>query len=151
MAKNIYVGNLPYQTTGDDLVELFQTYGTVTSAQVIIDKFSGRSRGFGFVEMANDDEADTAISSLNNAPYGNRPLTVNEARPREERGGGGGGGRGPRGSGGGGYGGGGYGGGGGGYGGGGGGYGGGGGGYGGSGRGGGGYGGGGRGGDRGDY
>lgn len=120
MAKNIYVGNLPYNTTGDDLVELFQTYGTVTSGQVIFDKFSGRSRGFGFVEMANDDEADTAIESLNGQPYGGRPLTVNEAKPREDRGGGGrGGDRGDRG----GYGGGGYGGGGGGgYGGGGGGY-----------------------------
>ena len=65
MAKNIYVGNLPYNTTGDDLVELFQSYGTVTSGQVIIDKFSGRSRGFGFVEMPNDDEAQTAIDALN--------------------------------------------------------------------------------------
>lgn len=92
MGKNIYVGNLPYDTTGDDLVELFGTYGTVTSGQVIIDKFSGRSRGFGFVEMANDDEAQAAIDALNGSPYGNRPLTVNEARPREERGGGGGGG-----------------------------------------------------------
>src|SRR6267154_107669 len=91
MGKNIYVGNLPYDTTGDDLVELFQTYGTVTSGQVIIDKFSGRSRGFGFVEMANDDEAQSAIDALNGTPYGGRPLTVNEARPREERGGGGGG------------------------------------------------------------
>jgi RNA recognition motif-containing protein len=132
MGKNIYVGNLPYDTTGDDLVELFQTYGTVTSGQVIIDKFSGRSRGFGFVEMANDDEAQSAIDALNGTPYGGRPLTVNEARPREERGGGGGGGgRGGYGGGGGGRGG--YGGGGGGYGGGGGGYGGGGGGYGGGG------------------
>ena len=86
MGKNIYVGNLPYDTTGDDLVELFQTYGTVTSGQVIIDKFSGRSRGFGFVEMANDDEAQAAIDALNGTPYGGRPLTVNEARPREERG-----------------------------------------------------------------
>lgn len=94
MGKNIYVGNLPYDTTGDDLVELFQTYGTVTSGQVIIDKFSGRSRGFGFVEMAQDDEAQAAIEALNGTPYGGRPLTVNEARPREERGGGGGGGRG---------------------------------------------------------
>src|SRR3954467_3303089 len=92
MGKNIYVGNLPYDTTGDDLVQLFQTYGTVTSGQVIIDKFSGRSRGFGFVEMANDDEAQAAIDALNSTPYGGRPLTVNEARPREERGGGGGGG-----------------------------------------------------------
>lgn len=94
MAKNIYVGNLPYQTTGDDLVELFQTYGTVTSGQVIIDKFSGRSRGFGFVEMSSDEEADNAIHNLNGADYGGRPLTVNEAKPREPRSGGGGGGRG---------------------------------------------------------
>ena len=91
MGKNIYVGNLPYDTTGDDLVQLFQTHGTVTSGQVIIDKFSGRSRGFGFVEMANDDEAQAAIEALNGTSYGNRPLTVNEARPREDRGGGGGG------------------------------------------------------------
>ncbi len=94
MGKNIYVGNLPYDTTGDDLVELFQAYGTVTSGQVIIDKFSNRSRGFGFVEMSQDDEAQAAIEALNGTPYGGRPLTVNEARPREERGGGGGGGRG---------------------------------------------------------
>jgi cold-inducible RNA-binding protein len=86
MGKNIYVGNLPFDTTGDDLVELFQAYGPVTSTQVIIDKFSGRSRGFGFVEMANDDEAQAAIDALNGSPYGGRPLTVNEARPREERG-----------------------------------------------------------------
>ena len=91
MGKNIYVGNLPYDTTGDDLVELFQPYGTVTSGQVIIDKFSGRSRGFGFVEMARDDEAQAAVDALNGTPYGGRPLTVNEARPREERGSGGGG------------------------------------------------------------
>src|SRR5262245_18696028 len=107
MGKNIYVGNLPYDTTGDDLVQLFQTYGTVTSGQVIIDKFSGRSRGFGFVEMANDEEAQAAIDALNGTPFGGRPLTVNEARPREERGRGGpggGGGRGGYGGGGGGYG-----------------------------------------------
>jgi RNA recognition motif-containing protein len=91
MGKNIYVGNLPYDTTGDDLVELFQAYGTVTSGQVIIDKFSNRSRGFGFVEMSQDDEAQAAIDALNGTPYGGRPLTVNEARPREERGSGGGG------------------------------------------------------------
>src|SRR5689334_5552843 len=121
MGKNIYVGNLPYDTTGDDLVQLFQTYGAVKSGQVIIDKFSGRSRGFGFVEMDHDDEAQAAIDALNGSPYGGRPLTVNEARPREDRGGGGGGGRGGYGGGGGGYGGG-RGGGGGGYGGGGGGY-----------------------------
>ncbi len=109
MAKNIYVGNLPYQTTGDDLVQLFEQYGTVTSGQVIIDKFSGRSRGFGFVEMANDGEADNAIAGLNGQQFGARPLTVNEARPREERPrgggfGGGGGGRGGDRGGGGGYG-----------------------------------------------
>jgi RNA recognition motif-containing protein len=90
MGKNIYVGNLPYDTTGDDLRQLFEAYGAVTSGQVIIDKFSGRSRGFGFVEMDNDHEAETAIDALNGSPYGGRPLTVNEARPREERGGGGG-------------------------------------------------------------
>ena len=86
MGKNIYVGNLPFHTTGDDLVELFQVYGPVTNAQVIIDKFSGRSRGFGFVEMANDDESQAAIDALDGSPYGGRPLTVNEARPREEHG-----------------------------------------------------------------
>ena len=138
MAKNIYVGNLPYETTSDDLVELFQSYGSVISAQVVMDRFSGRSRGFGFVEMSNDGEAQAAIDALNGQPYGSRPLTVNEARPRTDaprRGGGGGGGGYGGGGGGGGRrgGGGGYGGGGGGYGGGGGGYGGGGGGYGGGG------------------
>ncbi len=90
MSKNIYVGNLPYHTTGDELVDLFQQYGAVNSGQVIIDKFSGRSRGFGFVEMPNDDEAEAAIAALNGSSYNNRSLTVNEARPREERGSGGG-------------------------------------------------------------
>jgi RNA recognition motif-containing protein len=109
MAKNIYVGNLPYETTSDDLLELFQSYGSVISSQVVMDRFSGRSRGFGFVEMANDDEAQAAIDALNGQPYGNRPLTVNEARPRTDaprRGGGagGGGGGGGYGGGGGGYG-----------------------------------------------
>jgi RNA recognition motif-containing protein len=106
MAKNIYVGNLPYETTSDDLLELFQTYGSVISAQVVMDRFSGRSRGFGFVEMANDGEAQAAIDALNGQPYGNRPLTVNEARPRTDapRRGGGGGGGGYGGGGGGGYG-----------------------------------------------
>ncbi|CAN5652232.1 hypothetical protein BH23PLA1_BH23PLA1_38450 [soil metagenome] len=107
MSKNIYVGNLPYETTGDDLVKLFEPYGEVTSGQVIFDKFSGRSRGFGFVEMAMDDEAQSAIDALNGTDYGGRPLTVNEARPREDRGGGGrggyGGGGGGSGGGGGGY------------------------------------------------
>ncbi len=99
MAKNIYVGNLPYETTGEDLVELFQPYGSVISGQVVMDRFSGRSRGFGFVEMADDHEAQAAIDALNGQPYGGRPLTVNEARPRTDApprhsyGGGGGGGR----------------------------------------------------------
>src|SRR5436305_13153549 len=84
MAKNIYVGNLPYETTGDDLVQLFQPYGTVISGQVVMDRFSGRSRGFGFVEMADDTEAQAAIDALNGQPYGGRPLTVNEARPRTD-------------------------------------------------------------------
>jgi len=90
MGKNIYVGNLPYDTTGDDLRQLFESHGTVSSGQVIIDKFSGRSRGFGFVEMPNDQEAEQAIEALNGVPFGGRPLTVNEARPRENRDNGGG-------------------------------------------------------------
>lgn len=115
MAKNIYVGNLAWSVTADDLIDLFGQFGKVARAQVITDRETGRSRGFGFVEMENDQEAQQAIESLNNSNHNNRPLTVNEARPREEapRGGGGYGNRG--GGGGGGYGGGGYGGGGGGY------------------------------------
>jgi RNA recognition motif-containing protein len=119
MAKNIYVGNLVWDATADDLLALFQQYGAVTRAQVITDRETGRSRGFGFVEMANDAEAQKAIDALNKSPFRGRDLTVNEARPREDRGGGyggggggrggyGGGGRGGRGGGGGGYGGGGY-------------------------------------------
>ena len=92
MGKNIYVGNLPYTTTSDELVEMFTPHGAVASAQVIIDKFSGRSRGFGFVEMPNDEEAAAAVAALNGFKFNGRPLTVNEAKPREERGGGGGGG-----------------------------------------------------------
>ncbi len=129
MATNIYVGNLPWQTTQDDLYQLFSQYGQVVKTQIISDRETGRSRGFGFVEMANETEANAAIQALNEQPFNGRPLTVNIAKPREARpaGGGGGrggygGGRGGYGGGGGGYGGGGYGGGGGGYGGGGGGY-----------------------------
>jgi RNA recognition motif-containing protein len=92
MAKNIYVGNLTWDSTADDLLALFQSYGAVARAQVITDRETGRSRGFGFVEMDNDEEAQTAIDALNGTPYRGRPLTVNEARPREDRGGGGGGG-----------------------------------------------------------
>ena len=108
MAKNLYVGNLSFQTTADELRELFSQFGTVTSAQVVMDRETGRSRGFGFVEMS--DGGEQAINELNGREYGGRNLTVNEARPREERrgGGGGGGGRGGYGGGGGGYGGGGY-------------------------------------------
>ncbi|HEY7154718.1 MAG TPA: RNA-binding protein [Gemmataceae bacterium] len=101
MAKNIYVGNLTWDATADDLLALFQSYGAVARAQVITDRETGRSRGFGFVEMDNDQEAQTAIDNLNGTPFRGRPLTVNEARPREDRGGGGGGGRGGYGGGGG--------------------------------------------------
>jgi RNA recognition motif-containing protein len=94
MAKNIYVGNLTWDATADDLLALFQEYGAVARAQVITDRETGRSRGFGFVEMDNDAEAQKAIDALNGTPFRGRPLTVNEARPREDRGGGGGGGRG---------------------------------------------------------
>jgi RNA recognition motif-containing protein len=96
MAKNIYVGNLVWECTSDDLLNLFQQHGKVTRAQVITDRETGRSRGFGFVEMENDAEAQKAIDALNGAEYNGRPLTVNEARPREQGGGGGGRG-GPRG------------------------------------------------------
>jgi RNA recognition motif-containing protein len=90
MAKNIYVGNLTWECTADDLLALFQEHGSVSRAQVITDRETGRSRGFGFVEMDNDAEAQKAIDALNGADYRGRPLTVNEARPREERSGGGG-------------------------------------------------------------
>ena len=108
MSKKLYVGNLPYNTSNDDLVEVFSQYGNVTSAQVMMDRDTNRSRGFAFVEMA--DGAEQAITGLNGAEFQGRALTVNEARPREDRPrSGGGGGRGPRaGGGGGGGGGGGY-------------------------------------------
>jgi RNA recognition motif-containing protein len=85
MAKNIYVGNLPWATTADDLLALFGKYGKVVNTQVITDRDTGRSRGFGFVEMENDVEAQQAIEALNGFEQENRPLTVNEAKPREER------------------------------------------------------------------
>ena len=94
MAKKLYVGNLSYDTTDSDLRGLFEEHGTVESAQVIMDRDSGRSKGFGFVEMADDQEAQAAIDALNGQEVGGRPLTVNEARPREDRGGRSGGGRG---------------------------------------------------------
>jgi len=86
MAKNIYVGNLVWDCTADDLLTLFQEHGSVGRAQVITDRETGRSRGFGFVEMVNDDEAQKAIDALNGKDFKGRALTVNEARPREERG-----------------------------------------------------------------
>lgn len=92
MSKKIYVGNLPYTMTDDALRAMFAEVGTVESANVIIDKFSGRSKGFGFVEMTNDAEAADAISRLNGKEIEGRALTVNEARPMEKREGRGGGG-----------------------------------------------------------
>jgi RNA recognition motif-containing protein len=91
VAKNLYVGNLSYNTTDSDLNRMFEEHGTVDSARVITDRETGRSKGFGFVEMSNDQEAAAAINALNEQEVDGRPLTVNEARPREDRGGGGGG------------------------------------------------------------
>jgi RNA recognition motif-containing protein len=96
MGKKLYVGNLNYAVTDADLTKLFEPHGTVESAQVIIDRDTGRSKGFGFVEMKTDQEAQAAIAALNGQDSGGRALTVNEARPKTEggRGGSGGGGRG---------------------------------------------------------
>ena len=91
MNKKLYVGGLPYAVTEDKLQEIFSAHGTVDSARVITDRFTGRSRGFGFVEMSSEEEAQTAIDSLNGSDLEGRSLTVNEARPQENRGGGGGG------------------------------------------------------------
>ena len=105
MPKKLYVGNISFQTTNDDLVQAFSQYGTVLGAQIVSDRETGRSRGFAFVEM--HDGGDEAIAALNGAQLGGRTLTVNEAKPREERprtGGGGGYGGSRGGSGGGGYG-----------------------------------------------
>ena len=102
MGKKLYVGNLTYDVTDGALQELFTPFGTVTSAQVIMDRDAGRSKGFGFVEMGTDAEAQAAIAALNGKDNGGRALTVNEAKPREERGGSRGGGRGGFGGGGGG-------------------------------------------------
>ena len=103
MSKKLYVGNLAYSMSSSDLEQLFGQFGTVQSAQVIQDRETGRSKGFGFVEMSSDAEAQAAIQGLNEQEHQGRPLAVNEARPREDRGGGGGGGggRGGRGGGGG--------------------------------------------------
>jgi RNA recognition motif-containing protein len=83
--KKLYIGNLPFQTTDQELEQMFSQHGTVASASVITDKMTGRSRGFGFVEMENDEEADAAIKAMDGQDYDGRPLTVNEARPRVER------------------------------------------------------------------
>jgi RNA recognition motif-containing protein len=93
---NIYVGNLPFNTGEEDLRQMFAAYGQVEAVAIIKDKMTGRSRGFGFVEMTNDAEAREAIAGLNGNDMGGRTLTVNEARPRTEGGGGGGGGGGRR-------------------------------------------------------
>src|SRR5213079_3055315 len=106
MGSKLYVGNLSYNATGSDLEQLFAQHGTVSSAEVIADRDTGRSKGFGFVQMGSDAEAQAAIAALNGKEHDGRALTVNEARPREDRprggGGGGGGGRGGYGGGGGG-------------------------------------------------
>jgi RNA recognition motif-containing protein len=97
MGKKLYVGNLSYDVTNQALEQMFGPHGTVQSAQVITDKSSGQSKGFGFVEMGSDQEAQAAINALNGQQHGGRALTVNEAKPRESRSGG----RGPYGGGGG--------------------------------------------------
>ena len=102
MGKKLYVGNLSYDVDNAALEQMFAPHGTVESAQIIQDRDTGRSKGFGFVEMASDAEAQAAIAALNGQQHGGRPLTVNEAKPREARPGGGGGGRGGYGGGGGG-------------------------------------------------
>ena len=83
--KNIYVGNIPHKSTDDELKAAFEAFGEVTSAKIITDKFTGQSRGFGFVEMPNADEAQAAIDGMNGQEFQGRPLRVNEARPRTER------------------------------------------------------------------
>jgi RNA recognition motif-containing protein len=95
MGKKLYVGNLPFTATDEALQQIFAQAGTVTSAKIIMDRDSGRSKGFGFVEMSSDQEAADAITKFNGADYSGRPMTVSEARPMAPReGGGGGGGRG---------------------------------------------------------
>jgi cold-inducible RNA-binding protein len=85
MAVKLYVGNLPYSTADADLTELFAEYGTVVSASVISDRETGRSKGFGFVEIEEEDKAKAAVEALNGKDFGGRNIVVNEARPREER------------------------------------------------------------------
>lgn len=90
--KNIFVGNLNYSATEDEVRQLFEEFGTVDRVSLITDRDTGRPRGFGFVEMPNDEEGDAAIEQLNGVSLGGRQLNINEARPRQPRGGGGGGG-----------------------------------------------------------
>jgi RNA recognition motif-containing protein len=90
MTKRIYVGNLPYSATSEELGSSFAQYGNVLSSRIVIDRETGRSKGFAFVEMDADEEADAAIQALNGADYAGRTIVVNEARPREDRGFGGG-------------------------------------------------------------
>src|SRR6185436_18699363 len=92
MGRKLYVGNLSYEVDSSALEQLFTAHGTVQSAQIINDRDTGKSKGFGFVEMGSDSEAQAAIAALNGQDNGGRALTVNEAKPREERSGGGGGG-----------------------------------------------------------
>ena len=92
MGKKLYVGNLSYDVSSSDLEALLSAHGTVLSAEVITDRSTGRSKGFGFVEMDSQAEAQAAIAALDGQPHGDRTLTVNEAKPREPRSGGGGGG-----------------------------------------------------------
>jgi len=91
MGKKLYVGNLSYSISGADLEQMFGAHGSVESAQVITDRDSGRSKGFGFVEMSSNEEAQAAIAALNGYQHEGRALTVNEAKPKESRGGSGGG------------------------------------------------------------
>jgi len=104
MGKKLYVGNLSYEVSSSDLEAMLAPHGTVQSAEVIMDRNTGRSKGFGFVEMDSDAEAQAAIAALNGQEHGGRALTVNEAKPRQPRSGGGGGRGGYGGGGGGGYG-----------------------------------------------
>ncbi len=91
MGKRLYVGNLGYDVSSSDLEQMFTPHGEVQSAEVVADRMTGRSKGFGFVEMGSDQEAQAAIAALNGQEHGGRALTVSEAKPRESRGGGGGG------------------------------------------------------------
>jgi len=90
MGRKLYVGNLTYGVTNESLEQMFAPHGTVQSAQIIMDRDTGRSKGFGFVEMGSDQEAKAAIAAMNGKEVDGRALTVNEAKPKEERGGGGG-------------------------------------------------------------